>query len=157
MATDFPGSVQTFTAPAATDSMLDGGSNPHHTLHDTLGDTLEAVQSFVHGDIATHELTAVSTSSQTRTIDLANGPIQKITADQDFAIAATVSSARRGIMHLYVYANGGEVNLSDGTNTAGMGETASDGNTMILQILFDGTRAVMLRQTTFSSVDLRPT
>lgn len=44
MPTNFPTSVQTFTAPAAADSMKDTAGVEHHTLHDTLADTLEAVQ-----------------------------------------------------------------------------------------------------------------
>lgn len=44
MATTFPTSVQTFTAPGADDSMNAVPAVVHHTLHDTIGDTLEAVQ-----------------------------------------------------------------------------------------------------------------
>lgn len=51
MTTTFPTSVQTFTAPAATDSQNSVPAVAHHTLHDTIADTLEAAQTKILRDI----------------------------------------------------------------------------------------------------------
>lgn len=59
MATTFPTSVQTFIAPGADDSMNAVPAVVHHTLHDTIGDTLEAVQERLLQTISVKDFGAV--------------------------------------------------------------------------------------------------
>lgn len=156
MATNYPTSIQTFTAPDATDSMRAGGSNPHHTLSGTVSDTVEALQAKVGVDDsaveasldyrvaqlemggglgnAPYHLSDVAAPSQERIFDFANGRIQTLLVDQSFTLAVDGPSDFFGIGLLVVY--------NDGAFFANMiyesvGFSISNGETAVFTITWD--------------------
>ena len=68
-----------------------------------------------------YQLTAVTSAAQTRTVDLANGAIQEIAADQSFTMAAA-GPTKSGYIVFFVYNNGaGSCTITFGSGFADTG------------------------------------
>jgi hypothetical protein len=122
----------------------------------TASTTITAAKSLLVSDV--HALTAVSTSGQTRTLDLANGAVQTLQCsnDHNFTMNATGPAGVAGRLRLFVY-NSGTVTV-DMTLGTGWFSTYADGmklGTSMLEYFWDGTRMWEAGET--ATGDQRPT
>lgn len=107
-------------------------------------------------------LTAVTTAAQTRTLDLNNGAVQTITADQAFTIACAGPAGKAGWMEAFFHnSTAAAFGLTAGAGfVPGTGNVSVAANaTRMLQIFWDGTRGWFDTNYFYngSAGDLRPT
>lgn len=91
-------------------------------------------------------LTAVTTSSQTRTFALTSGITAKITANQSFTLAATGTATRFATAYLFVSNNGGSpLNIEQGSGVI-LSESGpilvNNGNVAIVRFFWNGSQLV---------------
>lgn len=121
--------------------------------------TVTAAKSFQVDDV--HQLTAVTTAGQTRTLDLANGTVQTIQANQGFTVDVTGPSSKEGKIRLYIYNNGaGSITASAGNGWARSSPISAivAGSTSMTEIEWSGAHGWRMDQFHSDSVgDYRPT
>lgn len=104
-----------------------------------------------------HALTDVTTTSQTRTVDSANGIVQTLAASEDFTLDATGPTGKMSDVMFYIYNNGaGAITPTSGTGLFGDLEAATNGETLVTNLRWDGQQAVVLASVAATG-DLRPT
>jgi hypothetical protein len=108
-----------------------------------------------------HALADVDSGSQTRTLDVANGIVQTLSADQDFTLAVTGPAGEIVLAHLYVWNTDGvnAIEMARGSgHTASSSPNIPQGETYLFQFLWDGTRGWRLNNGTGSGTtgDKRP-
>lgn len=107
-----------------------------------------------------HALTAVTTAGQTRTLDLSNGMVQTISANQNFTLSFAGPSGKAGFVCLYVYnPSGSSVSMSTGANylASATAYTTAAGQTEPQFFFWDGGRAIKIDTILGGAGDLRPT
>ena len=105
-----------------------------------------------------HALTDVTTAGQTRTLDLSNGAVQTISANQAFTINVTGPTSKHGLIYFYIYNPSGEYfNVTAGTGWLTLGFfIVPASNTLLALCVWDGAGAWdMMTKNDFG--DSRPT
>ncbi len=132
-----------------------GGLSITGTL--TATGTITAAKSLLVDDV--YQITAVTTASQTRTVDLANGATQTLSVNQACTLNATGPAGKAGHLMLVIYNSAG----SSSACSFGTGWYPTSGallpngtNTQVTHLWWDGTRMAPLFDSNFPG-DLRPT
>lgn len=121
----------------------------------TAGTTVTAAKSLLVSDV--YQLTDVASAAETRTIDLANGAVQTLSANQTFTLTYAGPAGSAGSFWLFVWNPSGSSFTVSTPRAPSASVQCTSNKTTLIHGFWDGTQGWVITGTPFGNSDIRPT